>query len=122
MNKVDTLIIDKTGTITEVKPALKSFKSFGKLSDDEILKIAASMDVNSEHPVADAIVKGAKERGIELQKVEQFEAVTGKGVKGKIDGKQVGLGNNRLCDDFVATLPKEHQKMVQEWQLTGQKR
>lgn len=120
MNKVDTLIIDKTGTITEGKPALKSFKSFGKLSDEEILKIAASVDANSEHPVAEAFVKGAKEKGIKLQKVEQFEAVTGKGVKGKMDGKQVGLGNNRLSDDFGATLPKEHQEMVKEWQLTGQ--
>lgn len=120
MNKVDTLIIDKTGTITEGKPALKLFHSFGELEETDILRIAASVDANSEHPVAEAIVKGAKEKGIKLQKVEQFEAVTGKGVKGIIDGKQVGLGNNRLADDFGATLSSEQQEMVKKWQLTGQ--
>jgi len=120
MNKVDTLIIDKTGTITEGKPALKSFLSFGKLSDTDILTIAASVDVNSEHPVADAIVKGAKANGNKLKKIESFEAVTGKGVKGMIDGKQVALGNSRLTKDSGATLSTEQQEMVKEWQLTGQ--
>lgn len=120
MNKVDTLIIDKTGTITEGKPALKGYKSFGNLSDDEILKTAASVDANSEHPVAEAIVKGAKEKGIHFQKVEKFEAITGKGVKGIIDGKQVGLGNNRLTDDFGTKLTEEQKDMVKNWQLTGQ--
>jgi Cu2+-exporting ATPase len=120
MNKVDILIIDKTGTITEGKPALKSFHSFGKLSETDILTIAASVDANSEHPVAEAIVKGAKEKGIKPQKVEQFEAVTGKGVKGILDGKSIGLGNSRLTDDFGATLTKEQQELVKEWQMTGQ--
>jgi Cu2+-exporting ATPase len=120
MNKVDTLIIDKTGTITEGKPALKSFLSFGNLSDPEILEIAATVDANSEHPVAEAIVKGAKEKGIQIQKVEKFEAITGKGVKGIIDGKQVGLGNNRLVDDFGTSLTKEQKDNVKNWQLTGQ--
>jgi len=120
MNKVDTLIIDKTGTITDGKPALKLFHSFGNLNETDILRIAASVDANSEHPVAEAIVKGAKEKGIKLQKVEQFEAVTGKGVKGILDGKNIGLGNSRLSDDFGATLSKEQQEMVKEWQLTGQ--
>jgi Cu2+-exporting ATPase len=120
MNKVDILIIDKTGTITEGKPALKSFHSFGKLSETDILTIAASVDANSEHPVAEAIVKGAKEKGIKPQKVEQFEAVTGKGVKGILDGKSIGLGNSRLTDDFGATLTKEQQQLVKEWQMTGQ--
>ena len=120
MNKVDTLIIDKTGTITEGKPALKSFLSFGNLSNREVLRIAASVDTNSEHPVAEAIVKGAKEKEIQFQKVERFEAITGKGVKGIIDGKQVGLGNRRLSDDFGATLTKEQKNIVKSWQLTGQ--
>jgi Cu2+-exporting ATPase len=90
------------------------------LSEKEILSIAASVDANSEHPVAEAIVKGAKEQGIKLQKVEQFEAITGKGVKGILDGKSIGLGNSRLSDDFGATLSKGHQEMVKAWQLTGQ--
>ncbi|MFO8234954.1 MAG: copper-translocating P-type ATPase [Bacteroidales bacterium] len=120
MNKVETLIIDKTGTITEGKPALKSFLSFGELSDTDILRIAASVDASSEHPVAEAIVRSAKEKGIRLQKTEQFEAITGKGVKGIIDGKDVGLGNSRLTDDFEATLTEEQQEIVKDWQLTGQ--
>lgn len=120
INKVDTLIIDKTGTITEGKPALKSFHSFGNLSETDILTIAASVDANSEHPVAEAIVKGAKEKGIIPQKIEQFEAVTGKGVKGILDGKSIGLGNSRLTDDFGATLTNEQQELVKEWQLSGQ--
>jgi Cu2+-exporting ATPase len=71
MNKVDTLIIDKTGTITEGKPALKSYKSFGKLADDEVLRLAASVDAHSEHPVAEAIVAGAKEKGMEISGVDE---------------------------------------------------
>jgi Cu2+-exporting ATPase len=120
MNKVNTLIIDKTGTITEGKPALKSYASFAKLSENEILQLAASVDTFSEHPVADAIVQGAKEKGIELLKVENFESVTGKGVRGIHNGEKIGLGNNRLMEDFSARLDKEHEKLVKEWQLTGQ--
>jgi len=120
MNKVDTLIIDKTGTITEGKPALKLYTSFGKLSDDDILRLAASVDSYSEHPVAEAIVRGAKEKGIVLEKLENFESVTGKGVKAVYHGKRIGLGNSRLKDDFRADLEKEKEKQVIEWQLTGQ--
>ena len=120
MNKVSTLIIDKTGTITEGKPALKSYRSFGALKDDEILRLAASVDALSEHPVAEAIVKGAKEKGIGLLKIEQFESVTGKGVQGMYEGKNVALGNKRLMNDFGAGLTVEQEKMVKDWQLTGQ--
>jgi Cu2+-exporting ATPase len=120
MNKVDTLIIDKTGTITEGKPALKSYTSFGKLSDDEILCFAASIDTYSEHPVAEAIVKGAKEKKVKLFKIENFEAVTGKGVSGVYEGKKIGLGNNRLLNDFGASLEDDQAKQVKKWQLTGQ--
>jgi P-type Cu+ transporter len=120
MNKVDTLIIDKTGTITEGKPALKFFVSFGKLTDEEILILAASVDSNSEHPVAEAIVKGAKVKGIKLKKMNQFEAITGKGVKAFFDGKIIGLGNKRLLDDFNVKIENKHNELVKEWQSTGQ--
>jgi Cu2+-exporting ATPase len=120
MNKVDTLIIDKTGTITEGKPALKSYSSFGSLSDDDILRLAASVDALSEHPVAEAIVKGAKEKQLKIQKIENFESVTGKGVQGLLDGNKIGFGNNRLMDDFGAKLEKEQKELVKGWQLTGQ--
>lgn len=120
MNKVDTLIIDKTGTITEGKPSLKGFKSFGKLSDSKILQLAASVDANSEHPLADAIVAGAKANKLELLKPEHFESVTGKGVRAIYEGKKIGLGNHRLLEDFQATQTDEQKRLVKEWQLTGQ--
>ena len=120
MNKVNTLIIDKTGTITEGKPSLKSFKSFGKLSDLEILQLAASADANSEHPLANAIVAGAKANGLKLLSVDQFESVTGKGVRAVYQGKQIGLGNHRLVEDFSAGLDEENKKLAEAWQLTGQ--
>ena len=120
MNKVNSLIIDKTGTITEGRPSLKSYKSFGKLTDDEILRISASVDSYSEHPVAEAIVAGAKEKGLELKKIEGFESITGKGVTGKYGGKKIGLGNHRLLEDFEAALDGESEKKVIEWQSSGQ--
>lgn len=120
MNKVNTLIIDKTGTITEGKPSLKSFVSFGKLTDEEVLKLAASIDAYSEHPIADAIVKGAKEKNIELFKLDGFESVTGKGVQATHKKKKIGLGNHRLMEDFNASLDDLKRKLVKEWQSSGQ--
>lgn len=120
MNKVDTLIIDKTGTITEGKPSLQGYKSFGKLSDEDILMLAASIDSDSEHPLAESIVKGAEEKNIKLTKLESFESITGKGVKAMYKGKKMGLGNQRLLDDFKVNLNDETKKVVEEWELTGQ--
>ncbi len=120
MNKVDTLIIDKTGTLTEGKPSLKAYLSFGKLSDEEVLSYAASVDANSEHPIADAIVKGAKEKGVEIFKVKDFESVTGKGVRAVYRDTAFGLGNHRLVEDFKADLSDENEKLVEEWQSSGQ--
>lgn len=120
MNKVDTLIIDKTGTITEGKPSLKAFKSFGNLSDTEILQLAASIDANSEHPLADAIVAGAKDNKLELLTLDKFESVTGKGVQAVYKGEKIGLGNHRLLDDFKITIDDNIKKMVENWQSSGQ--
>lgn len=120
MNKVDMLIIDKTGTITEGKPSLKGFKSFGDLPDQEILQLAASVDTNSEHPLADAIVAGAKANNLKLKHIDKFESVTGKGVKAIYNGKNIGLGNQRLINDFKASLTDEQKQMAEQWQLTGQ--
>ena len=120
MNKVDTLIIDKTGTITEGKPSLNRFKSFGKLSDLKILQLAASVDSNSEHPLADAIVAGAKANKLELLKLDNFESLTGKGVQALYEGKKIGLGNHRLLEDFKASQTDEQKQLAKEWQLTGQ--
>ncbi len=120
MNKVDILIIDKTGTITEGKPSLKGYKSLGKFSDEDILMLAASIDINSEHPLAEAIVKGAKEKKIGLTKLDKFESVTGKGVQAMYQGKKIGLGNFRLVEDFKASLSDEKMEIAKEWQLSGQ--
>ena len=120
MNKVDTLIIDKTGTITEGKPSLKEFKSFGNLSDNEVLQLAASVDANSEHPLADAIVAGAKANNLELLKLDKFESVTGKGVQAVYKGEKIGLGNHRLLEDFKVILDDKYKKIVEEWQSAGQ--
>jgi len=120
MNKVDILIIDKTGTITEGKPSLNGFKSFGKLSDLEILQLAASVDANSEHPLADAIVAGAEANKQKLLKLDKFESVTGKGVQAVYEGGKIGLGNHRLVDDFKASLTGDQKKLTEEWQLKGQ--
>jgi Cu2+-exporting ATPase len=120
MNKADTLIIDKTRTITEGKPSLKGYMSFGNLTNEEVLMLAASIDNDSEHPIAESIVKGAKDKKIELTKLSNFESVTGKGVRAVYNGKRIGLGNQRLFQDFNASLSNDNRKIAEEWQLSGQ--
>jgi P-type Cu+ transporter len=93
---VDTLILDKTGTVTEGKPALTGVEPAPGFDADEVLKLAASLEAGSEHPLAAAILRGAEERSIKLAKVADFDSVTGQGVKGRIDGKPVLFGNQRL--------------------------
>ena len=97
--RVDTLIVDKTGTLTEGKPRLTDVVSLGGVAETRLLKLAASLERGSEHPLAEAIVSGAQERGIDLSDVTGFEARTGKGVLGKVDGATVALGNAAMMDD-----------------------
>jgi Cu+-exporting ATPase len=94
--KVDTLIVDKTGTLTQGKPSFNRAISAGGYTEDEVLRIAASLDQGSEHPLADAIVAAAREKKLVLAKIEDFESSTGIGVRGKIGGKSVALGNTAL--------------------------
>ena len=98
--KVDTLIVDKTGTLTVGKPKLVAVLPETGHDEDEVLRLAASLERGSEHPLAEAIVTGAEERGVAFAKAEEFEAVTGKGVKGTVDGKPVALGNAKLLADL----------------------
>ncbi len=98
--KIDTLIVDKTGTLTEGKPKLVAVLPEDGHDEAEVLRLAASLERGSEHPLAEAIVRGAEERGVELAKAEDFEAITGKGVKGIVDGKSVALGNAALIKDM----------------------
>jgi Cu+-exporting ATPase len=100
MKKVDTLVVDKTGTLTVGKPKLVSVFSGNGQEDKTILYYAASIERGSEHPLAAAIVTGAEERSITLAQVESFKSITGKGVTGKVDGHEVVLGNRKLLDDL----------------------
>ena len=97
---IDTLLVDKTGTLTEGKPKLVSVLPEVGFDEDELLIAAASLERSSEHPLAEAIVAGAIERGLGLAEVSVFEAVTGKGVTGKVEGREVALGNTALMHDL----------------------
>lgn len=99
---VDTLIVDKTGTLTEGRPRLTDLVANAGFTEDQLLAVAASLEKGSEHPLAEAIVEGAKERGLALPQSTDFEAVTGKGVSGKVDGKLVALGNKAMLLDAGA--------------------
>jgi Cu+-exporting ATPase len=91
--RVDTLVVDKTGTLTEGRPSLAAVAGPGGGEDPEALRLAASLERGSEHPLADAIVRAAEERGLALSPVEGFSSETGRGVRGRVDGRMVGLGN-----------------------------
>jgi Cu+-exporting ATPase len=93
MEKVDTLIVDKTGTLTEGKPKVVAIVPAAGFEETEVLRLAASVERSSEHPLADAIVRAAKERDLTLANVEEFDSPTGKGVTGKVEGKTIHLGN-----------------------------
>jgi P-type Cu+ transporter len=96
MEKIDTLVVDKTGTLTEGKPRLVGVTSVGRIAEDELLRLAASLERGSEHPLAAAIVSGAEERGLALAAAPDFASQTGKGVVGTIDGRRVAVGNAAL--------------------------
>ena len=93
MEKVDTLVVDKTGTLTEGKPKVVAIVPADGFNETDILRLAATVERASEHPLADAIVRTAKERNLDLGKVEEFNSPTGKGATGKVDGKTIVLGN-----------------------------
>ncbi|MFD2366713.1 copper-transporting P-type ATPase [Pseudoduganella sp. GCM10020061] len=98
MRKIDTLIVDKTGTLTEGKPAFDSVRAAEGFTEEDVLQIAASIDQGSEHPLAHAIVAEARERGIVLDKPETFESASGIGVRGTVAGHRIALGNTTLME------------------------
>ena len=108
LRKVDTLVVDKTGTLTEGKPKLVAVTTVGDVEETQALSLAASLERSSEHPLAEAIVRGAKERGVVLSKTINFQSITGKGVTGEVDGHKVALGNIKLLESLdieVGELP-----------------
>jgi Cu+-exporting ATPase len=104
LRKVDTLVVDKTGTLTAGKPQLTGVVALPAIAEERLLRLAASLERSSEHPLAEAIVRGAKERGVELVDAAEFDSVTGKGVRGTVDGAQVALGNRALMKDLGVEL------------------
>jgi Cu+-exporting ATPase len=120
MEKINTLVVDKTGTLTEGKPRLLSLVALPPHDENELLRLAASLERASEHPLAAAIVAAAQERKLELTGVENFESVTGKGVVGKVSGKQVTLGNQALMESLSikaeASLAERAEKLRGEGQ------
>ncbi len=100
MEKVNTLVVDKTGTLTEGKPRLMSMVAVEGYDENEVLRFGASLERASEHPLAAAIVNGAQEKGIRLATVSEFRSLTGKGVAGIVEGHQVALGNLRLFEEL----------------------
>ena len=98
MEKIDTLVVDKTGTLTEGKPRLTSVQAANGFKEEDILRLGASLERASEHPLAAAIVAGAEARKIALAPVAQFQSMTGKGVRGEVDGKDVAIGNRKLLE------------------------
>jgi P-type Cu+ transporter len=98
--KVDTLVVDKTGTLTEGKPKVVAVIPLSDMREDELLSLAAALERNSEHPLAEAIIKAAKEQGLNLATVEDFSSVTGKGVIGMVGGRKLAIGNARMLDEL----------------------
>ena len=95
---VDTLVVDKTGTLTEGKPALTGIEAAPGFEPDEVLRVAAALEAGSEHPLAEAILRGADARGLQVAKTERFESVTGAGVKASVGGRAALLGNARMME------------------------
>ena len=100
LRKVDTLVVDKTGTLTEGKPRLVAVESAPGFESREVLRLAASLERASEHPLAAAIVAGAEGQGVKLSAADNFQSVTGKGVRARVEGLQVALGNRKLLDEL----------------------
>ncbi|TXE16571.1 copper-translocating P-type ATPase [Psychroserpens burtonensis] len=120
MDKVTTLIIDKTGTITEGKPTVDTIGAFQKnYSDSDILQYIASLNSNSEHPLAEATVKYGKENNVEILKTENFSAVTGKGVEGTINGKKLALGNPKMMEYAKSDILSEMEEKALFFQKQG---
>ncbi|MCP3961397.1 MAG: heavy metal translocating P-type ATPase [bacterium] len=121
LEKVDTLVLDKTGTLTEGKPTLVTVTAGEGFDEDELLRLAASLERASEHPLATAIVAGAEERGLALAAVESFESFTGRGVRGNVDGRTVAVGNAALLEQLAVnpgSWPERSESLRQVGQST----
>lgn len=119
LRDVDTLVVDKTGTLTEGKPRLVQVVAISDVQELELLGLAASLERSSEHPLAQAIVDGARERGAEAPDTTDFDSRTGRGVVGRITGREVGLGNQKLMNELGADV-SSHLEAADEMRAKGQ--
>ncbi|PQJ82892.1 heavy metal translocating P-type ATPase [Polaribacter glomeratus] len=119
MNKVDTLIVDKTGTITEGKPSVEKVISVNEIEENSLLKYIASLNQYSEHPLAEAIVNYGKSKNVLITKVDDFEAVAGKGVIGTVENKKIALGNAKLLEQFAIDISESLASKVKAEQEHG---
>lgn len=119
MRNIDTLVVDKTGTLTLGKPKLTEIVALNEVSEEKLLQLAASLEKVSEHPLATAIVDGSKDRGVALAEVTEFTSHTGKGVSGVIEGNKVSLGNNTLMQD-IGLDTKRFAEQVEAMRQQGQ--
>ena len=120
MDKIDVLIIDKTGTITEGKPSVENMVPFeSKYSEEEFISFIASLNSQSEHPLAQATVDFANSKEISLLKASNFESVTGKGVMGEVDGHKIGIGNDKLMDQLNISISERLKAEVKQEQEVG---
>lgn len=119
MAKIDTLIIDKTGTVTEGKPSLQEVVAVRDVTFNDLLAVAAALNQQSEHPLAAAIVAKAKEKRVPIPAVQRFETTSGKGVLGQVNGRTIAVGNDKLMEDQQVKLADGLLQEVAEWQQQG---
>lgn len=119
LHKVDTLVVDKTGTLTEGRPALTELQCVDGQDQDEVLRLAASIEQGSEHPLGEAIVRAAKEKKLRLFSTQDFQSITGKGVQAKVEGESVAIGNLALMKDLDVDV-KARRERAEELQNQGQ--
>jgi len=122
LREVDTLVVDKTGTLTEGRPKLVTIETAGEVGEEELLGLAAALERASEHPLAEAIVRGAEQRGVRLAAVEGFEAITGKGVVGLVGGRKVAIGNAAMmaAQEVEGTALEALRRRADELRAEGQ--
>ncbi len=106
LEKVDTLVLDKTGTLTEGKPRVVQVTLTGPMDENQFLRLAASLERSSEHPLAAAVVDEAKRRALSLTEPSEFHSFSGKGLSGKVEGKQILIGNAALFSERQISLGK----------------
>lgn len=119
MNEIDTLIIDKTGTITEGKPSVENIVAQNGFDADDLLKQIASLNKQSEHPLAEAVVKYASSKNISFTAAKDFQSVAGKGVTGMVEGKKITLGNKKLMEETHSDIPADLESRVNSEQQQG---